>query len=128
MPVEASLRITSRGSALVHEMWDPQPADGSARLSGPTTVFYTEGDRLMLMHYCDLGNRPQMAAMPSNGKTLEFDMTGISGPLQDGYMHHALFTRSDANRHVEEWTALLGGKQMTFRLELQRKSEASPAR
>ncbi len=124
-PVAVTLRVTSSGNALVHEMWNPQKPD-DARNEHAVTVFYLEGDRLMLTHYCDLGNRPLMAARSLNaGKTLEFDLVGIAGALKEGYMNHVVFTQDDANRHTEEWTALLGGKPMRFNLDLQRKQGAT---
>jgi len=106
-PVRVSLRVTSGGDALMHEMVpegrsdDPRHGDDD-----PVTMLYMDGDRLMLTHYCDSGkNRPRMVGKLSpDGKTVEFDFLDVSGGTKFGHMHHALFTIVDADHHTEDWT------------------------
>ena len=89
----------------------------------PITMFYVDGDRLLLTHYCDAGNRPRMTAkMSPDGKTVEFNFLDVNNynPAQGGYMQHAVFTAVDANHHTEEWTFLAQGKPMDVRVDLQR--------
>ncbi len=111
-----SLRVTSRGNALVHEL----------ALSGlpdhPVTMFYLDGDRLLLTHYCDAGNRPRMVGKISpDGKTLEFQFLDLSGGNQKGHMDHAVFTFIDENHHTEDWTYMMpGDKPMRAHFDLQR--------
>src|SRR5215470_18676301 len=62
---QVSLRVTSRGNALVHEMFEAGKADDPARYDHPLTMFYLDDDRLILTHYCDAGNRPRMVARTS---------------------------------------------------------------
>src|ERR1700731_2861183 len=70
---DVSLRVTSRGNALVHEMGETGKPDDPTKYDHPVTMFYLDGDRLLLTHYCDAGNRPRMAARVSpDGKTVEF--------------------------------------------------------
>ena len=72
--VQVSLRVTSRGNTLVHEMKDPSVPDDPTRYDHPVTMFYLDSDRLLLTHYCDAGNRPRMVARNSpDGKTVEFE-------------------------------------------------------
>jgi len=102
----ATLRVTSMGNALLHEM----------RLEGrpdnPITMLYMDDDRLTLTHYCDAGNRPRMVAKASpDGKTVEFDFVDVAGSTQCGHMHHAVFTVIDASHHTEDWTFMVEGKQ-----------------
>jgi hypothetical protein len=122
LPAQVSLRVTSRGNALVHEMYAVGVPDDPARYDHPVTMFYLDGDRLTLVHYCDAGNRPRMVARTSpDGKTVEFDFADISGGTQRGHMHHALFTVIDANHHIEDWTYMLpGDKPMHAHFDLQR--------
>ncbi len=108
--IQISLRVTSRGNALVHEMFEPGKADDPTRYDHPLTMLYLDGDRLLLTHYCDAGNRPRMVARTSpEGKTVEFDFLDLSGGNQYGHMYHAVFTIIDANHHREDWTYLMPG-------------------
>jgi|SRR5208283_1263936 len=110
MLMQISLRVTSRGNALVHEMKEAGTPDDPARYDHPVTMFYLDSDRLLLTHYCDAGNRPRMVARTSpDGKTVEFDFIDVSGGTQFGHMHHAVFTLIDANHHTEDWTYMMPG-------------------
>src|SRR5712691_5130443 len=89
--MQVSLRVTSMGNALVHEM------TGAGRPDDPITMLYLDGDRLLLTHYCDAGNRPRMVGkMTTDGKTVEFDFLDVAGNLQYGHMRHAVFIFFDA--------------------------------
>src|SRR5581483_8231044 len=104
--MQVSLRVTSMGNAIVHEM------TGAGRPDDPITMLYLDSDRLLLTHYCDAGNRPRMVAkMSPDGKTVEFEFLDIAGNTQYGHMHHALFTSVDENHHIEDWTFMVNGKQ-----------------
>ena len=121
-PVHVSMRVTSRGNALVHEMQEAGTKDDPTKTDHPVTMFYLDSDRLYLTHYCDAGNRPRMVAKPSaDGKTVEFDFVDIAGNLGHGHMTHAVFTFIDANHHTEDWTFLMpGDKPMHAHMDLKR--------
>jgi hypothetical protein len=111
-----SLRTTSMGHALMHE------ATMVGRPDDPITMLYVDGDRLLLTHYCDAGNRPRMVGklMP-DGKTVEFDFLDVAGATTYGHMHHAVFTVIDANHHTEDWTYMNpGDKPVHAHFDLQR--------
>jgi hypothetical protein len=121
---QVSLRVTSRGNALVHEMYEVGKPDDPTRYDHPVTMLYLDGDRLLLTHYCDAGNRPRMAGkMSPDGKTVEFDFLDVAGSTQYGHMHHAVFTVIDANHHTEDWTYMMpGDKPMHAHFDLHRKN------
>jgi hypothetical protein len=111
-PVHISLRITSRGNAVVHEMQTAGTPLDATKYDHPLTMFYLDGDHLTLVHYCDAGNRPRMVARKStNGETVEFDFVDLSGGDQNGHMHHAVLTAIDADHHTEDWTYMMPGNQ-----------------
>ena len=107
-PVHISLRVTSRGNAVVHEMQASGTPLDATKYDHPVTMFYLDGDHLNLVHYCDAGNRPRMVARKStHGETVEFDFVDLSGSDQDGHMHHAVLTVIDADHHTEDWTYMM---------------------
>jgi len=114
--VNLSLRVASMGNSLVHDL------KVESRPDNPITMLYLDGDRLLLTHYCDAGNRPRMVARTSpDGKTIEFDFLDVAGSLQYGHMHHAVFNIIDANHHTEDWTYMEpGDKHVQAHLDLQR--------
>ena len=119
--MQLSLRVTSRGNALVHEMREAGKPDDPNHYDHPLTMLYLDSDRLLLTHYCDAGNRPRMVARTSpDGKTVEFDFIDVAGSTEYGHMHHAVFTFLDANHHAEDWTFMAGDKPVHAHFDLQR--------
>jgi hypothetical protein len=112
---QVTLRVTSLGNALMHEM------NVGGRPDDPITMLYMDGDRLMLTHYCDAGNRPRMVAKASpDGKSVDFEFLDVAGSTDYGHMHHSLFTMIDANHHTEEWTFMAGEQMVRAHFDLQR--------
>ena len=119
---EITLRVTSRGNAIVHEMQEAGKPLDPTKYDHPVTMLYLDGDKLNLIHYCDAGNRPHMVARPSaDGKKVEFDFSDLSGGNEHGHMYHAVFTVIDADHHTEDWTYLMpGDKPIEAHMDLQR--------
>jgi hypothetical protein len=117
MPLHVSMRVTSRGNTLMHEMKGTGPDD-------PITMFHLDGERLLLTHYCDAGNQPRMAATISpDGKTIVFNFLEATNllPSQHGHMQRVTFNFIDADHHTENWEfAMADGKQMGGVLDLKR--------
>jgi hypothetical protein len=112
---QTTLRLTSMGNAIMHEM----KLDG--RMDDPITMLYLDADRLLLTHYCDAGNRPRMTGkMSADGKTVEFEFLDVAGSTLYGHMHHAVFTVVDADHHTEDWTFMVGDKPVRAHFDLQR--------
>src|SRR3989442_4781926 len=57
MPGQVSMRVTSRGNALVHEMYAVGVPDDPTRYDHPRTMLYLDGSCLTLIHYSDAWNR-----------------------------------------------------------------------
>jgi hypothetical protein len=115
-----SLRVTSRGHALVHEFQEAGTPLDATKYDHPVTMLYVDGDQLTLIHYCDAGNRPRMTGkMSPDGKTVEFELKDISGSTEM-HMHHSVFTLVDANHHSEDWTFMMNDKPMHAHFDLHR--------
>ena len=115
-----SLRVTSRGNALVHEFQEAGTPLDATKYDHPVTMLYVDGDQLTLVHYCDAGNRPRMTGkMSPDGKAVEFELKDISGS-PEYHMHHSVFTIIDANHHTEDWTFMMGDKPMHAHFDLTR--------
>jgi hypothetical protein len=121
-PMRVTMRVTSRGNAIVHEFQEANTPLDPSRYDHPVTMLYVDAGQLNLVHYCDAGNRPHMTGKVSpDGKTVEFDFADLSGGNQHGHMHHAVFTFIDADHHTEEWTYMMpGDKPLHARIELHR--------
>ena len=121
-PLHITMRVTSRGNVIVHEMQEAGTPLDPAKYDHPVTMFYVDNDKLTLVHYCDAGNRPRMVARSSpDGKKLEFDFVDLSGGNQYGHMYHAVFTLVDANHHIEDWTYMMpGDKTLHAHFDLKR--------
>jgi len=105
MSAKITIRVTSTGNAILHEM------TASGRPDDPITMIYVDGDRLLLTHFCDSGNRPRMQGKLSpDGNTVTFDFLDVSGNAEKFLMHDVMFTIVDADHHIEGFTYSVNGK------------------
>jgi hypothetical protein len=116
-PVQVTYRMTAGGSALMSEI----VGHGETMIS---MITFDGPNRLLLTHYCAVGNQPRMQASAiTDGKTVTFnflDATNLDSP-QSGHMDHVAIVMLDANHHTEEWNFIDHGKQMKEVFELARK-------
>ena len=88
------------------------------------SMFNMGGNRLLLTHYCSIGNQPRMEASASpDGKTITFnyvDATNLAAP-DAGHMEKMVLTLLDENHHTEEWTFVDHGKEHRAVFDLHRK-------
>ena len=115
--VQVSFRTVSGGSAIMSEI------HGEAE--DMVTMFHLDGDRLLMTHYCAVGNQPRMVgSLSPDGKILTFNFLDATNVLssQPGHMQRLVVTIPDANHHIEEWDFLgQDGKiQHHERFDLQR--------
>jgi hypothetical protein len=114
--VEDSYRLTAGGTAVMGE--DKMATEDMLSL------FYVDGDRLLMTHFCPSGNQPRMqATLSPDLKTISFDFldaTNLPSP-QAGHMHRAVYIFSDSDHYSQEWTWMQDGKGTTYRSEMQRK-------
>lgn len=89
-----------------------------------TSLYYVDGQKLMMTHFCPSNNQPRMQAVISpDGKTVTFDFldaTNLASP-QTGHMHKAVYSFADADHYSEDWTWKHEGKDSHMQFEMQRK-------
>jgi hypothetical protein len=71
------------------------------------TVYYMDGRRLLLTHYCMAGNQPRMQAKAFNQESGEVDFqfldaTNLANP-NAGHMHNARIRIAGGNELVSAW-------------------------
>jgi hypothetical protein len=115
-PVTISYALVSDNSALVE-------AIGAGTDQEMVTVYYPDGDRLMMTHYCSLHNQPRMraGAPPAGANKFLFEFVDATNmPSPDAmHMHRLAVTLADKDHFTQEWTWKHGEKEgtVTFRLE-----------
>jgi hypothetical protein len=116
--VSVNYKVTSGGSAVVETL-----------LAGTehemVTVFYEDGDDLVLTHYCMLHNQPHMRAKHGGpADKLEFEFDGGTNIKSDKDQHmHDMTLQVLSDDHIKAaWTMYKDGKNMhTATLDLKRK-------
>jgi hypothetical protein len=117
-PVQVSYRMTAGGSALMSEI----VGHGETMIS---MINFDGPNRLLLTHYCAVGNQPRMQASASpDGKTITFnflDATNLDSP-QSGHMDHVVIAMLGPDHHTEEWNFIDHGKEIKEFFDLTRKN------
>lgn len=100
-----NFRVTAAGHSVVETIFPGAPHE-------MVTVYYLDGDKLLLTHYCSAGNQPTMTAKPGGDATkVAFEFTsGTNMKPEDGHMHSVVFTFVDKDHFTAEWTFFEGGK------------------
>jgi hypothetical protein len=100
---QVQYQVVSGGSAVVERFVNDKMGSDNAMV----TVYYLDGNRLLLQHYCIAKNQPRMQAesfTPSTGE-LRFtflDATGLASP-ETGHRHSATLHFIDADHVKQDW-------------------------
>jgi hypothetical protein len=110
MPVKVSYSLVSDGTSLMERMDAPDHHE-------MITMYYPDGSRIMMTHYCSEGNQPRMKAQAGavDPKSLAFDFvdaTGLVSP-QAEHMRKLVVRFDDADHFTQEWTHRRAGKEET---------------
>ena len=68
------------GHCVIEKLFVGQPKE-------MTTVYYLDGDRLALAHYCSLGNQPHMVATPNGKDEISFELVKVGNMFNDNDLH-----------------------------------------
>jgi hypothetical protein len=102
-------KTIAKGSVVVANSFDAHPNETMM------TMFYLDGGRLMLTHYCVARNQPRLVAtaFADAGRTITFtflDGTNLASRNQ-GHMDQLVFRFVDENHAVSRWTWYQDGKE-----------------
>jgi catechol 2,3-dioxygenase-like lactoylglutathione lyase family enzyme len=104
-----TFKTIAQGSVVVENSFDAHPNETML------TMFYLDGDRLMLTHYCVAKNQPRLLAtsFADEGKTITFTfLDGTNLPTRDrGHMDKAVFRFIDDTQFTSQWTWYQNGKE-----------------
>lgn len=116
-PVKVTFKVTGGGSSVMSEILGKEDMISMINMDGP--------DRLLLTHYCAVGNEPRMQATVSpDGKAITFtyvDATNLATP-DSGHMQRMILTLLDENHHTEEWVFADHGKEHKVVFDLHRQA------
>lgn len=104
-----TFKTIAKGSVVVENSFDAHPNETMM------TMFYLDGARLLLTHYCVAGNQPRLAAtgFEDSGRTITFtflDATNLAS-RDRGHMDKAVFRFKDENSFSSQWTWYQEGKE-----------------
>ena len=106
--VTSEIQVVSNGNALLEKV--TVPGDGAM-----VTVYYLDGNRLVLTHYCSAGNQPHMQAQAfdpaSNQIRFAFASAGNLSSPGDAHMHNAVITFNGPDSFDSDWTLYKDGKE-----------------
>lgn len=106
-PIAVNFRVTGGGSALVETQF---PGTDHEMVS----IYYTEGEDLVLVHYCAAGNQPRLRLdrAASRPDDLRFVYAGGSNhdPAKDVHIHNAAVRLLGDDRLESDWSSWVGGK------------------
>ncbi len=109
-PVTVTYTLVSDNSALMERL----VISGESEM---VTMYYPDGDHLMMTHYCSAHNQPRMRsqAVSAEIKNITFDLvdvTNLSSP-DAGHMKKLVVTFADKDHFTQEWTWTQKGREGT---------------
>jgi hypothetical protein len=106
-PIDMTLqyKLLAGGSVLEERVFAGTPHE-------MVTMYYDQGGKLALTHYCVMGNRPGMLLKSSDDKTIRFDFDATCGidPAKESHMHALTIRFDDPNTITTSCQALIAGK------------------
>src|SRR4051794_3615184 len=110
-PIDMTVRyrLLAAGSVLEERVFEGTPNE-------MVTMYYDQGGKLALTHYCMLGNRPAMALKASDAKSLTFDFDGACCTIdakKESHMHGLTLRFDDQDTITSSCQSIMEGKEMS---------------
>jgi hypothetical protein len=119
-PVKITYTLVSGGTALMERM---QPAHEDEMI----TMYSADGDRILVTHYCSMGNQPSMKTetLKSVMSKYSFSLVNVSGlkTADQEHMVGLVLTLVDKDHLTQEWKFLSKGKTSAETFEFRRRPE-----
>lgn len=107
-PVDITMhyRLLAGGSVLEERVFEGTPNE-------MVTMYYDQGGKLAMTHYCMFGNRPGMTLKSSDEKTIKLDFDSMCGinPSKESHMHALSIHFDDADTITTSCKAIIDGKE-----------------
>jgi hypothetical protein len=107
-PTESTVTyaLTGGGTALVETLSKGQPNE-------MMSIYYVQGKKVYMTHYCMLGNHPEMTLTKSTENSLKFEMKGTKGisSKKEPHMHALTITFIDKDHFTADWVFYTKGKK-----------------
>src|SRR3954469_16527521 len=108
-PVDLTVqyRLLAAGTVLEEKVFEGTPNE-------MVTMYYDQGGKLALTHYCMLGNRPAMALKASDAKSLTFDFDGACCTIdakKEAHMHALKLGFVDSDTITSTCQSTMDGKE-----------------
>ena len=108
-PIDITIRyrLLAGGSVLEERVFEGTPNE-------MITMYYDQGGKLAMTHYCMMGNRPGMVLKSSDTKSIKFDFDKTCGinPTKESHMHALTITFDDDDTITTSCKAIMDGKEM----------------
>jgi hypothetical protein len=108
-PIEMTVqyRLLAGGTVLEERVFQGTPNE-------MVTMYYEQGGKVALTHYCMMGNRPGMLLKSSDPKSITFDFDSACGidPTKESHMHGMTITFDNPDTITTSCKAFMGGKEM----------------
>ncbi len=103
--LRVNYKLTAGGNAVLETI-----APGTTKEM--TTVYHLENGKLVMTHYCTMGNCPKMTLKKSSDNELSFEMKGKDGigSLKEPHMHALDIVWKDPNHISASWIMYTDGK------------------
>jgi hypothetical protein len=118
--MNVSYQVVSGGSVVIETL-------GGEKEPAMITVYHLDGDKIMVTHYCSIGNQPRMRAEVPQGdiRSLSFkfvDVTNLANH-STSHMQSLTLTFPDKDHLTQVWTYSENGKDMQTTFNLERKKQ-----
>lgn len=106
MDTTTVFKLTSGGSAIVETM---EPGGEYEMVN----VYHDVDGKLMMTHYCAMGNAPALKVTKSDAKSMTLEGIKANGidPKKTPHMHSLVYTFADNDHLTATWTAANMGKE-----------------